>query len=867
MKNDLHTDGFIDEISTEIAAESLPDAVVDNAVRRVWKRLGSTGSGDRPISSCAEYQALIPSFLSGDLEGGRRVLFEDHMKECVPCRRALMDARTGGDRPVQAERRRHTPRYRLAAVAMAVVAIGAVLLLTHVFENRMINRDLRATIEQIEGSVQLVGEKAVQSLPEGSEIRADQVLRTSKNSGAVIRLADSSTIEMNQRSEIHLHASTRGTMITLERGDIIVHAAKKKNGRLYVDAGQCEIAVKGTVFSVAHGLKGSRVSVFRGEVEVRQGSTRTALLPGEQLTTTSGLARVPLEEEISWSRDAEFHRALLAELGRLNHDMARAADRITKRSSTRLLDLVPPETLIYAGLPNLAGSLSEAREILHAHLSESPVLGRWWDDTIVSKGIDRKIDDILDRISSLGEPVGDEIVVAVTASALEGRGGPLILAELEDPATFRVRLEAEISRVNEESGVEQGLILVSDPFVDEIPGDHLYLLIHDDIFAAAFTPGDLVAFVASADDRNPFIGTALHADLARNYAPGVEWIFGLDLHKVTAGAIRNAPERAQLFDQLGLLDAGVLIVRHESEDLVGRTSAELNFTGLRHGITAFLAEPAPMGSLDFISPEATMVAAAVTMDAAGMLDELIHLLAQYNPEALDDLRTFEAGHAIDFRNDLARTLGGEAAFALDGPLFPTPAWKFIVEVYDPAGLEAGIEKIIAEANRELEAREVETRVVVEKSEFEGRRYVSIGLEGAPARLCYTIADGFLLAGPNAAVVRRAVDLKDSGTTLSTSGSFRGLFPASPYTDCSALYYLDASALVELVDRQGSGLIPPETAELLRQVARQRLFCVYGESDRIVFESMGSSPFGLAPLLLLGDIIDPVECKHTPGSGV
>src|SRR5262249_712815 len=48
-----------------------------------------------------------------------------------------------------------------------------------------------------------------------------------------------------------------------------------------------------------------------GEVHVQQGAILKKLLPGEQVTTAPSIKPVPVAEEISWSRNAEEHLALL----------------------------------------------------------------------------------------------------------------------------------------------------------------------------------------------------------------------------------------------------------------------------------------------------------------------------------------------------------------------------------------------------------------------------------------------------------------------------------------------------------------------------------------------------------------------------
>src|SRR5262252_1780267 len=124
---------------------------------------------------------------------------------------------------------------------------------------------------------------------------------------------------MRERSQLSLAGARDGIRINLERGSIIVEAAKQRGGHLYVATDDCTVSVVGTVFAVSTGVKGSRVSVLQGEVHVaQQSSAKQSLYPGQQVTTTPTLNKVSIEDEISWSRNLDTHLALLRALADVN---------------------------------------------------------------------------------------------------------------------------------------------------------------------------------------------------------------------------------------------------------------------------------------------------------------------------------------------------------------------------------------------------------------------------------------------------------------------------------------------------------------------------------------------------------------------
>ncbi len=369
-------ENLIDRAAAEIRNQRLDEISERQATDRVWNTLSTELEGHRPLTGCADFQTEIPAYVAGTLAEARALLVGDHTRECVPCRRVLM-AQRSTETPTAPRRRPQSPsifRSTFLRIAAAVVLILGGVASVRLVGDLSANRALRASVQVVDGSLQTIAGDSSTELGSGQVIGSRQVVRTAKDSGAVLELADGSVVEMNERTQLELHASRRGTTIDLARGNIIVHAAEQHGGRLFVNTQDCRIAVKGTIFAVDRGLKGSRVSVIEGEVEVREGASNALLGPGDQLSTGDRLHQVPIEAEIAWSRDAAKHRALLRELTQLRRVVAKVVDRQPLRTSTALLDLAPDDAMVYAAMPNLTGDLGAARAAFYERLGQSEVL-------------------------------------------------------------------------------------------------------------------------------------------------------------------------------------------------------------------------------------------------------------------------------------------------------------------------------------------------------------------------------------------------------------------------------------------------------------------------------------------------------------
>lgn len=850
MTEQNHIDDVLDRLAAEIRAEALDDDAVATAADRIWSKIEREHSTEPPLRSCDDVRAALPAFAAGELGEARSLLIGDHTRACVPCRRALLELRgRGGDAQagsVETRSRRIPPWLSLAATALIVLGGGFVAYI--VAADLLADRSFSGrVVAAAAGQVQLVTEDGVSNLAAGAAVHTRQRIRTAKSAGAFLELADGSVVEMAPRSELRLRANRHGGTIELARGDIIVHAADQGRGRLAVITSDCEVAVKGTIFAVNHGLKGSRVSVIEGAVEVRQGSTHALLEPGDQLTTDARIDPVAIEEEIAWSADADAHRALLTELTSLHRDITDTIDAAVPRTSTRLLDLAPPDTVIYIALPDLTDGLNAARNIVSSRVAESDILSDWWQREIVDRGIDVEIEDILDRIQFLGDAIGDEIVVALDAGGFAGDPSPLILAEAVDAAALRALLAEHLTGQPPGSMAVAILDDPADPIDDNA---ELLIWIADDLVVAARSATSIrhAAERITGRTTDTFVGAPLHDRLAERYADGVEWLVGVDVERAIAAMTADAAaDDLATMRRIGLMDATTLVAERHRINTGAEIGAELRFNGSRSGIAAWLAAPAPLATLDFVSADAVLAVSIAATDGAELFDELLDIAAAQGPDALAELHGIEADLGIDLRADLAATLGGEGTFAIDGPVLPEPTWLLVVEVYDPQTLEHTIDRVITRINSELAGDGFEPVSAV-RSESGGLRFVTLSHPSSPVDLTYTTADGVFVAASNPAAIERALRVRASATGLTRSAVFRGLLPDNGFTDCSALVWRNLEPIADIVPAAGMGSGVDGYTDLLAESAAPGMVCVYGLDDRILVSATGPTMSALAPLL-------------------
>jgi len=861
----------LDGIIAEVRSQRLDENTVDEAARRVWARVAElspapAATAPAPVAklrSCADFQALMPAYLAKTVSESTALLLEDHVHECVTCRKALQAARSGARRePSQAWARPAAPPrpawgldWALAAALLVAAGLGMM------GAGRLfLESGTRAVVQTVEGALYHVSDRVNGALAAGRSILDSQEIRTAYGSSAVVRLADGSSIEMSQRTALWVSRGWRGTTIHLERGNIIVRAAPQHHGRLYVVTRDCRISVKGTIFAVDEGMKGSRVSVIQGEVEVEQGSNVQRLHPGEQMSTQASLTPVSVTQDISWSRDSAQYLALLGEFAGL-HRQLEAIPGPTPRYDSTLLKMVPADTMLYVAIPNIGATLSQADQLLQERIGQSEALQQWWNQQQAS-GKTQKLEKMIDEIHNLSGYLGDEVVVALPQDA----HAPLILAEVKRPG-LREYLEQRIGEFS--AGNEIKATVIDDPFSPALLStgkDQSFVFLKNNFIVVTSDIGRLrhaAALIEGLATSN-FVSSPFYVAIQRAYHSGAGWLLCVDMEQVISQSVSKKGGSAQGPDFLkdprtGLADMRYLIM--ESKDLGGKTENRLtlSFSQDRRGIAAWLAPASPMGALDFVSPAASFAVSFVVKNPRDIAQEIISFAQRDNPNSSQGLEEFEAKTGVNLSDDLAGALGGEATFALDGPVLPSPSWKLALEVNDPVRLQDTIEKLVASMGEQADNNA--GRFDLTQEDAGGRTYYTLhrtppsSQPSALNEIDYVFVDGYLVAAPNRSVLVNSLQNYEIRYSLARSSDFMSRLPRDGNANYSAVVYQNLGAMlgpVRDVLESTTGLTPAQrqSFDILTQNTVPSLICAYGEPQQIVVAGTGSF-FGLVFDSLLG----------------
>ena len=637
-------------------------------------------------------------------------------------------------------------------------------------------------------------------------------MRSGRGTRARLRLADGSQLEMNERSELYVTAAWSGQTVHLERGDVLIQAAKQRRGHLRVATNDSVTSVKGTVFGVSAGMQGSLVTVIEGAVQVDQAGGGHLLKPGEHAATSAALAAVTPAEAVAWSADAQKYITLLAELAAIEQKVA-ALPSPALRTDPQLLAYLPASTMIYGSVPNLGNTVEQTMGMIDARAKESPVLKEWW--TAASMVEMKQHLTMLQTVTPL---IGDEMVFALTSDGTSMQHVMVMGVKAGQRAALLAKLDQTFAGTTQKPAYT-----VNDR----------YVMLSADASSLA-----TVESAAAKLSTTPF-----GAEIRARYAKGAGWLIAVNVEQAV---LRTG---TSLHSQASLLALGANRMRHlfleqKSVGSASENSALLTFNGQREGLVSWLASPAATAAGEYISSEALIAGSLTTRNPRQLFDSLMDTLSKLAPESISHLREFEQKTGVNFANDIMGALGTDYAYAVETPTLPIPGWIAAAEVYKPASLDESLRRFVEAFNREGKGE----KLILATETVGGRTWTTIGHSVSTAMtLQMTYDRGYLLFGTDRATLVRAIQTRTGGFPLVRAAKFRNHLPTGAGVHQSAFLWINTS---ESVRKMLSTLVTGQLATLL-QSREPLLILINGETERIGAASRNRITGLLFDMLLAG----------------
>ena len=787
----------LEQALQDMKEEDVDAGALGAARARVWEKMAGTVS-----ATCAEFRPDFQAYLGNELGDSRRILVQDHLSRCPACRARLAEMK--GQRTVVAMPQRSSSRWvRWGGMAAAAAVLLSVLYLGRdAIDGLMAPGGPRATVVSADGGLYRL---PVGALDAGAAIGDHESVRTGPGAHAVLRLADGSTVDVNERTELYVTAAWTGQAVHLQRGDIIVKAAKQRRGHLRVLTRDSIASVKGTVFAVSAGMGGSVVSVVEGSVAVNQPGKDVLLSPGQQAASIPALAS-SVATAISWSPEAESYLELLASFVKIERELANLPSELRTRST--LLSYLPANAVVYGAVPNPGVTINRALSLAEEQSAQNAAFGAWW-----SSETGQLLRQMTDRIQTVNPLLGDEIVFC---ASLPGTAEPVPIVMAGVQPGKRAELSSALQSLFAAAGEAPVAYSVSDELlvVSDSAAHLAWVLAHQGQGA-----------------NSPFA-----AALANRYQRGVGWLIGMDAPPVVKMA---AGDDAPPIEFAGMM--GMHYVFLEQRAPAGAVENEVTFAfqGARSGMASWLADTGSGGAAEYLPADALLAGYVSTREPLQVFEEFAAQIAKVDPDFTQGLTTMDEKLGAGFAQNLAGALGTESAMAVTGLSTSGPTWIMASVANNPAVIDSSIQKLVEAFNAELGPDEQAKRIVLQHESVGGRTWGSLKPGGLPVGIVWTYDRGYLVAGSDRGVAERAIGTRNGGSPLVWSPEFLGQLPSSAGLHPSAFAWLNAKGALGILSTMTSN---PAINELV--ASRDPLLVVFDGTPEQIHASSRTRISGL-----------------------
>lgn len=753
----------------QMKEEDVDSGTLEAARVLVWEKVTNGTS-----APCAEFRQDFHGYLGKELGDSRRILLEDHLSRCSGCRARIADMK--GERSIVAMPVRSSSRWvQWGALAAAAALLLAVLYLGRdAIDSMIAPGGPRATVVSADGGLYRL---PVGSLEAGADIGEHESVRTGPGAHAVLRLTDGSMVEINERTELFVTAAWSGKAIHLQRGDIIVKAAKQRGGSLRVLTRDSIASVKGTVFAVSAGMGGSVVSVVEGSVAVNQPGREVLLRPGEQAASIPALAN-SVAAAVAWSPEAESYLELLGSFVKIERELANFPAEL--RTNSALLSYLPAGAVVYGAVPNPGLTIGRALSLAEEQSAQNATFGAWWNSET-----GRLLKQMTDRVQSVNPLLGDEIVFCASLSGIE-EPVPIVIAGVQPGK--RAELSTALEGLFAAAGEASGSYSVSD-----------------NLMVVSNSPSHLAWALAHLGQG---AGSPFAAAIGERYRRGVGWLMAMDAPPLVTMASRDDAPPIELAGMIGMK---YLFVEQRAPAGAVENEVTFAFQGARTGMGSWLADTGSGGAAEYLPADALLAGYVSTREPLQLFGEFIAQITKSQPDFERGLASMDEKLGAGFIQNLTAAVGGEAALAVTGLSVSGPTWVMASLANTPGVIDSSLRKLADTFNAELGPDEQGKRIVFEQESAGGRTWSTMKPGGLPLGITWTYDRGYMVAASDRAVAERAIATRNGGSPLVWSPEFLGQLPSSSGIHPPAFAWLNAKGALGILSTLTSN---PAVGELV-----------------------------------------------------
>jgi type II secretory pathway pseudopilin PulG len=528
---------------------------------------------------------------------------------------------------------------------------------------------------------------------------------------------------------------------------------------------------------------------------------------------TRNAAAKSAEPNLKWLQEILADHELMAEIGQIAEKLQKGVHYPASRNQSRIFPRLSDSTVVYGAFPNYGETMHEALQIFHQEMQHSPHLQAFLQKNELAD-VEPKLETFLEKLYGISQFLGDEIVIA---GQWQGREpGGVIVAEVKKPGLreFLEKWNSETFKGDRLLLLDPQQLAAADPDGRQKPT----VLIRPDLVAVGSDIMSLRAFNSQIDEAgSKFASSRLGERVAQAYKGGTNSVVGVDLRKVMSMLPSGRQQERITLERSGLADLDYLILQNSTSAKGSANDAELVFSRPRRGIASWLAEPGPMGGLDFVSAHAASAGDVILKNPAHIFDDLQDITGE---SGFAGLKQMEIQLNLSLKYDLLSKLGGEIAFetkappAIAGgpvktsfdqsqpPKITPGAFKLILRVNDAAGLQQTLTKLLATAPVQAGQRQEN-----------GVTFHTLALPtptDPPMEINYFFMDGYMVIASDRATAQEALEIHRGGRSLAKSIGLRESLAQARSGKVSAVFYQDPSQAWGAMMAQ----LPPELRNLV-----------------------------------------------------